>query len=58
MEYHKPGDSKWPLYPLVGGHLTFEKVTFPPSQKGHDRRIARRLFFVVHMIDAFWNLSE
>ena len=22
-----PGDSKRPLYPLVGGHLTFEKVT-------------------------------
>ena len=22
-----PGDSKWPFYPLVGGHLTFEGVT-------------------------------
>ena len=22
-----PGDSKWPFYPLVGGHLTFERVT-------------------------------
>ena len=21
------GDSKWPFYPLVGGHLTLEKVT-------------------------------
>ena len=22
-----PGDSLWPFYPLVGGHLTPEKVT-------------------------------
>ena len=31
-----PGDSKWPLYPLVGGHLPFKRVTFSPSQKGHN----------------------
>ena len=24
---HVPGGSKWPFYPLVGGHLTFERVT-------------------------------
>ena len=24
---NNPGDSKWPFYPLVGGHLTFERVT-------------------------------
>ena len=30
-----PGDSKWPFHPLVEGHLTFEWVTFSPSQKGH-----------------------
>ncbi len=24
---YQPRDSKWPLYPLVGGHLTFERVT-------------------------------
>ena len=35
------GDSKRPLYSLVGGHLTLEKVTFSSSQKGHDCRIAR-----------------
>ena len=29
-----PGDSKWPFYPPVGGHLTFERVTFSPFQKG------------------------
>ena len=23
------------LYPLVVGHLTFEKVTVPPTKKGH-----------------------
>ena len=28
------GHSKWPLYPLVGGDLTFEGVTLP-SQKDH-----------------------
>ena len=28
-----PGDSLWPFYPLVEGHLTFEKVTFSPSQR-------------------------
>ncbi len=28
-------DSKRPFDPLVGGHLTFERVTFSPSQKGH-----------------------
>ena len=22
-----PGDSKWPFYTLVGGHLAFERVT-------------------------------
>ena len=26
-EDYIPGDSKWPFYPLVGGHLTFETVT-------------------------------
>ena len=28
---NKPGDSKWPFYPLVGGHLTFPKghLTIP-----------------------------
>ncbi len=25
--HHLPGDSKWPFYPLFGGHLTFEGVT-------------------------------
>ena len=24
---YTPGDSKWPFYPLVGGHLAFERVT-------------------------------
>ena len=32
-----PGDSKWPFYPLVGGHLTFGRVTFSPSRKGHQQ---------------------
>ena len=32
-----PGDSKWPFYPLVGGHLTSKRVTFSPSQKGHQQ---------------------
>ena len=31
----QPGDLKWPFYPLVGGHLSFERVTFSISQKGH-----------------------
>ncbi len=43
INQYPPGDSKWPFYPLVGGHLTFERVTFSPSQKGHDRRIARQV---------------
>ena len=39
----KPGDSKWPFHPLVGGHDSpFQKVTFSPSQKGHYRRTARK----------------
>ena len=32
-----PGDSKWPFYPLVGGHSTFGRVTFSPSRKGHQQ---------------------
>ena len=27
--------TSWPFNHLVGGHLTFERVTFSPSQKGH-----------------------
>ena len=27
MDNWKLGDSKWPFYPLVGGHLTLERVT-------------------------------
>ena len=26
-----PSDSKWPSYPLIGGHLTFERVTYCKS---------------------------
>ena len=33
-ERNLPDDSKWPFYPLVGGHLAFKRVTLP-SQKGH-----------------------
>ena len=33
----RPGDSKWPFHPLVGGHLTLERVTFSASQKGHQQ---------------------
>ena len=27
MEQFYPGDSKWPFYPLLGGHLTLERDT-------------------------------
>ena len=42
-----PGDSKWPLYPLVEGHLAFERVTFSPSQKGHqqNRQVPFEFFY-------------
>ena len=38
-----PGDSKWPFYPLVGGHLTFERghLTIPKRAQ----RIARQSCF-------------
>ena len=41
-----PGDSKWPLYPLVGGHLTFPKghLTIPKRSQ----RIARSLIISHH----------
>ena len=34
---YKPGDAKWPFYPLDGGHSTFEGVMFSPSQTGHQQ---------------------
>ena len=42
-----PGDSKWPVYPLGGGHLTFERVTWP-SQKGH-KELSGTNFFSLHL---------
>ena len=33
------------LSPIVGGHLNIERVTFSSSQKGHVRRIARKIRF-------------
>ena len=33
LKWSLPGDSMWPFYPLFGGHLAFQKVTWP-SQKG------------------------
>ena len=33
---NNPGDSKWPFYPLVGGHLTFEFGSLNHPQKGHN----------------------
>ena len=47
-----PGDSKWPFHPLFGSpQQPFEGVTWThsPSQKGHDRRIARE------MVSFFWS---
>ena len=38
----QPGDSKWPLYPLVGGHLTFERDHLSIPKRS--QRIARKLF--------------
>ena len=35
VNYHLPRDSKWPFYTLVGGHLTFERVTNHHPKKGH-----------------------
>ena len=44
----------WPFHPLVGGHDSpFKRVTFSPSQKGHDRRIARHLDLLM-----FWCLKK
>ena len=34
--------NSWPFYPLLGGHLTFEGVTFSPSQKGHQQNCQGR----------------
>ena len=52
---HLPGDSLWPLYPLVGGHLTFEKVT-----KNHPKRVTLNhlvyeIWCVFHLTLPFFN---
>lgn len=39
-EQHPSASSSRPFYFLIGGHLTSTRVTFSPSQKGHERRIA------------------
>lgn len=31
-QYHSPNDSKWPVYPLNGGHLTFEGSLSHPKR--------------------------
>ena len=43
-----PADSKWPFYPLVGGHLAFGRVTFSPSQKGHQQNCQVCNFCLLH----------
>ena len=40
---HIPGDSKWPFYPLFGGHLTFGRVTFHHPKKITKNCQVRRL---------------
>ena len=44
-----PGDSKWPFYPLFGGHLAFEKVTYTPGNVTFQERKIRQSsnFFVL-----------
>ena len=39
-----PGDSKWPFYSLIGGHLTFEMVTYITIPK-RSQRIAKVSYF-------------
>ena len=41
MKQQTPGDSKWPFYPLVGGHLTLEKGHLSIPKRS--QRIARRI---------------
>ena len=46
--YAQKGDSKWPFYPLVGGHLTFEGMTFSPFQKGHQQNCQEGMVLMIH----------
>ena len=52
---NNPGDSKWPFYPLVGGHLTFEFGSLNHPQKGHNE-----LTHPCTFVRVFWSnvLSE
>ena len=37
--------------PLVGGHFTFERVTFSPSQKGHQQNHLVVMILLVLVVD-------
>ena len=47
--YHVPGDSKC-VYPLIliGGHLSFEWVTFSPSPTQAHRELPLKLYVIVN----------
>ena len=51
----EPCDSKWHFDPLVGGHLTFERVAWP-SQKGH-KELPGRWSFPFEIIIFFRGFS-
>ena len=42
------------LSPIVGGHLTFEKVTFSPSQTGHKELLGIHPWNEINCIPAIW----
>ena len=49
-----PGDSKWPLYPLFGGNLAIERVTFSPSQKVHQLNCQVHYIYHIKSINHPW----
>ena len=55
-----PDYSKRPFDPLVRGRLTFERVTWQPSQKGHHRRIHIYIYIFGFFKLKFeiWNLYQ
>ena len=52
---YTPGDSKWPFYPLVGGHLTFERVhlTIPKRSLW-----ITRLQYVYYTLKGIWTSNS
>ena len=52
-----PGDSKWLFYPLFGGHLAFEKVTYTPGNVTFQERIDSAKFQFLCSWFMSWHFS-